>query len=167
MVLGIAPLRAPSWWQFWKRSIITDALSRNLPALLTPPADEHSLLERLWRDVTPRPPVREFRDDSWGGDRDRNTDAERNGGSRGDTSRFGGGETGDGGAGGSWAEVPGLGQEVDSAGRILGAAAVIEALAVGKSESADSGAAVAPADSEAALDSASASEGDPVSATAY
>jgi hypothetical protein len=133
MQLSIEALDAPvPWWKFWARRepLQTAALSPDSPRFTKPPLDELSLLASL---VMPRaqsrPSAADDRD--W---RDRDTSSSSGGSDRpsgNDTFRGGGGGYSGGGASGSWGDAPaggGRAPGVDSAGRILGAAAVAAAV---------------------------------------
>lgn len=131
MMLELAPLRPPSWWQFWKSPAVPQPLSSSLPVPLPPPADELSLLQALLQKSvrrTVRRSVRDDRDDQFDRDRrDRGSSSSTTSGR--DAIRGGGGESGGGGASGSWdAPARGAGPGVDSSGRIVGAAAAAGAL---------------------------------------
>jgi hypothetical protein len=130
MVLELEPLRAPSWWQFWKQPVVTQPLSGSLLTALQPSADELSLLTELMQKSVRhvRRHARDDRDDRF--DRDRRDDRSGSGPDSGREPFQGkGGEYAGGGASGGWADAPGRAPGVDQAGRIIGAAAAAGALA--------------------------------------
>lgn len=145
MTLEIVYLRAPSWWQFWKRRIAAPALSATTPTALKPPLDEISIMLDLLQGVT-RQRVQHRASD----ERDTRDDRSRSGSSdsRGtrerETFRGGGGESAGAGASGSWDSVPSGARSVDSAGRVIAAAAA------GVAAGAVAGAAMAQATTESA-----------------
>lgn len=171
MKLELVPLRPRSWWQFWKPQMATQPLSSSVPNPLEPPGDELSLLETLLQKSVRRVrhPVSETRDDAF--DRDRHSDRSSSStSSEREVFQGKGGESGGGGASGSWSDAPGRERGVDSTGRIIGAAAAVGAVAAlaamangtahGKSEHADGGG----ADSS---DAGSGSSADTTTSTAY
>ena len=129
MKLELVPLRPRPWWQFWKSQMATEPLSGTVTDAPEAPADELSLLETLLRKSvrSERRPVSQTRDDSL--DRDRNRDHDRSSSSSSserEAFQGKGGDTGGGGTSGTWSDAPGRG--VDSAGRIIGAAAAVGAV---------------------------------------
>ena len=128
--LSIEAFDAPvPWWQFWKRRppLQTAALSPDPPRFSKPPLDELTILAGL---VTPRTPRQDLAiDDRDWRDRDRSSGSSSSS-SGSEPYRGGGGGFSGAGASGSWGDAPSSGGRspgVDSAGRILGAAAVAAA----------------------------------------
>lgn len=130
MTLQLVPLRAPSWWQFWRKHAETQPLSGNMLKPLLPPVDEASILEELLRNAVRRGrrALRDSREDT----RDtKHRDDSRTSsvGSERDEFRGKGGESGGGGAGGGWDSAAGGARGVDQAGRIIGGVAAGATLA--------------------------------------
>lgn len=133
--LSIRPLRAPAWWQFWKRSEETFPLSSDPPRLIAPPLDEASLAARLAEGMRLSLRSRLPRDD----DRDATSrgSSSRSESGQGATYSGKGGESGGAGASGSWDDASrsaGGSRGVDAAGRILPAAAAGAAVLAGMAE---------------------------------
>jgi len=172
MTLELAPLRAPSRWQFWKPRAATQPLSSSLPASLAPPADELSLLEALLQKSVPRArsSTRERSDDSF--DRsDRYDRSSSSTSSERDAVQGQGGAGGGAGASGGWSDT-GKGRGVDDAGRIMGAAAAVGAvgaLAAMASQSEPRAAGTSEAESGSAIshDGAPSASSDTTTTTAY
>ncbi len=125
--LRLEPLRAPSWWQFWRRPAETGLLSQSMLEPLAPPLDEISILEKLMKSAPRR--VKRALDDGESFDRDRwyerSTSQTSSGGN---VFQGKGGESGGAGASGSWGGEGG-GRGVDQAGRIIGGVAAAATLA--------------------------------------
>ncbi|MCC7486012.1 MAG: hypothetical protein IT529_13650 [Burkholderiales bacterium] len=136
MTLRIEPLRAPAWWQFWRRAEDTMPLSATEPAFAAPPADEASVMEALLMDpaVARRAPRRPVREEPRGRDEDRHSDDRRDSSSGGpdpggERFRGRGGEGAGAGASGNWDDARARPAGVDQAGRILAAGAATAAAA--------------------------------------
>lgn len=142
--LRIEALDAPvPWWQFWKRrpSLQTATLSADPPRFSKPPLDEMTILAGL---VTQRRQKKNFAtDDHDWRDRDKSSSSgSSDGTSGGGPFQGGGGGFSGAGASGSWGDAPAAGGRtpgVDSAGRILAAAAVGAAAAAAAQAASEQG----------------------------
>ncbi len=128
--LSVRPLRAPAWWQFWKRSAKTFPLSSDPPRLISPPLDEASLAARLAAGKSlPRRSRLQQDDDRDATSRDSSSRSESG---QGPGYSGTGGEFGGAGASSAWDSASGPAdgaRGVDAAGRILPAAAGAAVLA--------------------------------------
>jgi len=164
MVLEIAVLAAPAWWQFWKAQPKTFPLSDTALTPFPPPGDEASQLEALLGLAPRRAQRRETPEE----DRDRDRDRDRSDDTRSErgereTFRGRGGEMAGGGASGSWdAPAAGRGPGVDQAGRIAAgaAAAAVAAGLLSASSARDDAAGHAAAESSSGDDTAGSSASD-------
>jgi uncharacterized membrane protein YgcG len=127
MTLDLVTLQPPAWWQFWKApEVRPEPLSPDTPNALEAPNDERTLLEALFQK-SPRPARATASEHDADGGRDTHRDTSSSA-SR-EVFQGKGGTGGGAGASGRWADEAGAGSGVDSAGRILGAAAAIGSVA--------------------------------------
>lgn len=124
--LRLEPLRAPRWWQFWRRPVPGRPLSQSELEPISPPLDELSVIERLLKGAPRRVPRAYAEQDSLDRDRWRDTSSSE-ARSAGEAFQGKGGESGGAGASGGWGDERG-GRGVDSAGRIIAGAAAAATL---------------------------------------
>jgi hypothetical protein len=130
VTLAIEALAPRRWWAFWQKQYPSAPLSKDAPRFDSPPFDEPTLAQSLERNILRHTrPVDQREDDR---DRSRRDDSDGSSSASSDSRvRGGGGTGGGGGASGAWSDAPaaGRGAGVDSAGRIVGAAAGVAAIA--------------------------------------
>lgn len=125
LTLELVPLRPRSWWQIWRPKVPTHPLCDRMLKPLKPPLDELSVLETMLRTAVRRPrPAASARDDTRS-ETDHHSDRSS---SSSETFHGKGGELGGAGASGSWRDAAGTARGVDSAGRIVSAAAAVGAV---------------------------------------
>jgi hypothetical protein len=133
VTLELQPAPARAWWQFWKPAPPPSEPVTGTIELPQPPDDELTLIQTLLkkapRDTRGRAPDQ---GSTYDPDRHRDTHADpswsRTDSGTDDGFRGRGGDTGGGGASGSWGDAPQR-PGVDSAGRIVAGAAAVGAIA--------------------------------------